>query len=88
MGYEPFQHLQLITHHLIDYFVITIKSPLEYSIHVECSHLGSKVHSKIVNSLNLLNTFHQNIRGLRNKSDSFEIDGINPYILCLKHHMA
>jgi hypothetical protein len=40
-----------------------------------------------------LNIFHQNIRGLRNKSDelthSFEIDGIHPHILCLsKHHMV
>jgi hypothetical protein len=34
-----------------------------------------------------LNIFHQNIRGQRNKSDklihSFEVDGINPHILCL-----
>jgi hypothetical protein len=44
-------------------------------------------------SPNSLNIFHQNIRGLRNKSDelthSFEIDGIHPHVLCLsKHHMV
>jgi hypothetical protein len=54
---------------------------------------SSEVHSKNVNSLNSLNVFHQNIKGPRNKRDelihSFEIDGINPHMLCLsKHHMV
>jgi hypothetical protein len=60
--------------------------------YIEFSNLSSKGHGKIVDSLNLLNIFHQNIRGLRNKSDelinSFVVDSINPYILCLsEHHM-
>jgi hypothetical protein len=42
---------------------------------------------------NTINIFHQNIRGLRSKHDellhSFEIDNINPHILCLsEHHMV
>jgi hypothetical protein len=37
--------------------------------YIDCNYLGSKVHSKNVNSLNLLNILHQNIRGQRNKSD-------------------
>jgi hypothetical protein len=61
--------------------------------YIDCNYLGSTVHSKNVNSLNSLNIFHQNIRGLRNKSDklihSFEVDSINPRILCLsEHHKA
>jgi hypothetical protein len=60
---------------------------------IDCNYLGSKVHSKNVNSLNSLCIFQEKIRGLRNKSDelihSFEIDGINPRILCLsEHHMV
>jgi hypothetical protein len=51
-----------------------------------------KVQSENANLLNSVNIFHQNIRGLRNKSDKFlyssEIYGINPHILCIsKHHM-
>jgi len=47
---------------------------------------------KTVDSLNSLNIFHQNIRGLGNKSDelmnSFVVDSINSHILCLnEHHM-
>jgi hypothetical protein len=61
--------------------------------YTDCNYLGSKVHSKNVNPLNSLYIFHQNIRGLRNKSDelihSFEIDSINPQILRLsEHHMV
>jgi hypothetical protein len=55
-----------------------------------CSYLGSKVHSKNVNSRNSLNIFHQNNRRLRSKSDelihSFEMDGINSRTLCLGEH--
>jgi hypothetical protein len=58
--------------------------------YIDCNYLGSKVHSKNIKSLNSLNIFHQNIRGLRNKSDelihSFEIDGINSHMLCLSEH--
>jgi hypothetical protein len=38
-------------------------------IYIECSNLSYKCHGKIVVSLNSLNIFHQNIRGLKNKSD-------------------
>jgi hypothetical protein len=56
---------------------------------------------KYIATLGLLNSemsnlnaiFHQNIRGLRNKSDellhSFEIDATSPHVLCLsEHHMV
>jgi hypothetical protein len=74
---------------------LQVRIPLSkyFLTYIDCNYLGPKVHSKNVNSINLLNIFHQNIRGLRNKSDelkhSFEIDGINPHILCLsEHHMV
>jgi hypothetical protein len=45
---------------------------------------------KNVDLSNSLCTFHQNVRGLRSKSDklihSFEIDNINPNILCFSEH--
>jgi hypothetical protein len=54
--------------------------------YIECSNLTFKGHGKIVHSLNSLNIFHQNIRGLMNKSDelinSFVLNIINPHILC------
>jgi hypothetical protein len=42
---------------------------------------------------NSLTVVHQNIRGLRNKSEKlinpFEIDKINPHVLCFtEHHMV
>ena len=47
-------------------------------------------HDKNLDSSNSLYIFHQNIRGLRNKSEelilSFEMDNINPHILCLSEH--
>jgi exonuclease III len=49
-----------------------------------------KVHKQNAESSNSINIFHQNIRGLRSKGDglihSFEIDIINPHILCLSEH--
>jgi hypothetical protein len=61
--------------------------------YIKCNYLGSKVHSKNVDSPISLNIFHQNINELRNKCDeliySLEIDGIYPHILCLnEHHMV
>jgi hypothetical protein len=61
--------------------------------YIKCNYLGSKVHSKSVDSPITLNIFHQNIRGLRNKCDeliySLEMDGIYLHILCLsEHHMV
>jgi hypothetical protein len=52
-----------------------------------------EVHKQNAESSNSINTFHQNIRGLRSKSDElihfFEVDNINSHILCLsKHHMV
>jgi hypothetical protein len=49
-------------------------------------------HDKNVDLSNSLHIFHQNVRGLRSKSDelinSFEADNINPHILCFsEHHM-
>jgi hypothetical protein len=61
-------------------------------MYIRCSNLCSKGHGKIADSLNSLNIFYQNIRGLGNKSDelmtSFVVDSINSHILCLnEHHM-
>jgi exonuclease III len=47
---------------------------------------------KNVDLSNALHIFHQNVRGLRSKNDeliqSFEIDNINPHILCFsEYHM-
>jgi hypothetical protein len=63
-----------------------------YLTYIKCSNLNTKGHGKNAYSLNSLNIFHENIRGLRNKSDklmnSSVVDSINPHILCLsKHHM-
>jgi hypothetical protein len=45
---------------------------------------------KNVDLSNSSHIFHQNVRGLRSKSDelihSFEIDNINPHILCFSEH--
>jgi exonuclease III len=54
--------------------------------------LGFREQDRTVDSSTSLHIFHQNIRGLRSKIDelinSFEIDNINPHILCFtKHHM-
>ena len=54
----------------------------------QCSETGKNV--ELDNSLTIL---HQNIRVLRNKSEelinSFEIDKINPHVLCFtEHHMV
>jgi hypothetical protein len=39
---------------------------------------------------NSLQIFHQNVRGLRSKSDelihAFEIDNLNPHVLCFSEH--
>jgi hypothetical protein len=58
-----------------------------------CHNLGQRslyCHEKIVDSLNSLNIFHQNTRGLRNKCDelinSIILDSINPHILCLSEY--
>jgi hypothetical protein len=50
------------------------------------------VHKQNAETLNSINIFHQNIRGLRSKGNesihSFETGNINPHILCLsEHHM-
>jgi hypothetical protein len=60
--------------------------------YIECTNLCSKGLGKIVDSLNSLNIFHQNIRKLRNKNDklinSFIFNSINSHTLCSsKHHM-
>jgi hypothetical protein len=52
-----------------------------------------KAHIQNVKPLNLINIFHHNIRGLKNKTDEllhyFEMDNTNPHILCLgEHHMV
>jgi hypothetical protein len=52
-----------------------------------------EIHRQNAETLNSINIFNQNIRGLRSKSDellhSFEVDNINPHILCLsEHHMV
>jgi len=61
-------------------------------MYIECSNLSSKDHGKIIDSLNSLIAFHQNVRGLGNKSHelmtSFVLRSINSHILCLsEHHM-
>lgn len=48
-----------------------------------------KVHSKHINFQNPLNVFHQNIVGVRKKSDelnSFQIDGTNLHLLCINEY--
>jgi hypothetical protein len=60
---------------------------------IKCSSVVLEVHKKNAGSSNSINIFHQNIRGLRSKNDesilSFEIDHINPHILCSsEHHMV
>jgi hypothetical protein len=50
----------------------------------------SDIHKQNSEISNLKAIFHQNIRGLRNKSDellhSFEIDATSPHVLCLSEH--
>jgi len=52
---------------------------------IKCSNLSSKGYGKLVDSLNSLNIFHQNIRRLRNKSDelmnTFVVNSISPHVL-------
>jgi exonuclease III len=69
-------------------FFFSLKSKAQRCL--TCIECNSKFYSKNVNSLN---TVHQNIRGLRNKTDelihSFETDCINPHVLCLSElHMV
>ena len=59
---------------------------------MDCKYLEFKNHDRTVYSSNSLHTFHQNIRGLRSKTDklinSLEIDNINPHVLYFsEHHM-
>jgi hypothetical protein len=64
-----------------------------YLTYIKCVSAASEAHKQNTEPSNLITTFHQYIRGLRNKNDevihSFEIDAINPHILCLsEHHMV
>jgi hypothetical protein len=64
-----------------------------YLTYIKCSAAGLGVREQNAESSNSINIFHQNIRRLRSKSvkliHAFEIDNINPHILCLtKHHMV
>jgi hypothetical protein len=70
-----------------------MKTPQKKNTREKSSPTILEVHKQNAESSNSVNIFHQNIRGLRSKSDeiihSFEIDNINPYILCLsEHHMV
>jgi len=61
--------------------------------HIDGDYRNFINHDKNVDLSNSLYIFHQNIRGLRSKSDelilSFEIDNIHPHKLCLsEHHMV
>jgi hypothetical protein len=61
-----------------------------YSTYIKCVSSVSEAHKQNTEPSNLVTIFHQNIRGLRNKSDelipSFVIDTINPHILCLSEY--
>ena len=60
--------------------------------HIDANYWNFINHDKNLDLSNSLNFFHQNIRGLRSKSEelilSFEMDNINSHILYLcEHHM-
>jgi exonuclease III len=60
--------------------------------HIDTNCCNFINRDKNLDSFNSLHIFHQNIRGLRCKSEelilSFEMDNINPHIVCLsEHHM-
>jgi hypothetical protein len=64
-----------------------------YLTYIKCVFAVSEAHKQNTEPSNLITIFHQNIRGLRNKSDelmhSFKIDAINTHILFLsEHHMV
>jgi hypothetical protein len=64
-----------------------------YLTQIKSSPTVLEVHKQNAESSYSINVFHQNIRGLRSKSNELihycEIDNTNPLILCLsEHHMV
>jgi hypothetical protein len=80
----------VITHARVSHFFKLNTKTEKHLKNIDSNYLNFINHDKNVELSNSLYIFHQNVRGLRSKSEelihSLDTDNINPHILCFSEH--